>query len=195
MFCLSRNYASAEITPHPKLRLSPTFTKSNHNKMTTEREQRLQKRKEVAATKAEVRSRFTAVRALPGPVKNCLRSLVSFKDSLALEVKTLRDARLKDEETLKESEDEVKTLRDTRIKDDETIKLQKEAIQLLEEGHATLKSLVQNLTRDNEILLKQNNLLSSSYEDVLNEHKKLVSAVNTAGSCLAEASMAVNIVM
>ena len=142
--------------------------------MTTEREQRLQKRKEVAATKAEVRSRFTAVRSLPEPVKNCLRSLVSFKDSLALEVKTLRDARLKDEETLKESENEL-----AKVKKDNDI----------------LKSLCQDMTRDNEILQKQNDLLGSSYEDILNEHKKLLSAVNTAGSCLAEASMAVNIVM
>ena len=99
---------------------------------------------------------------------------MSFKDSLALEVKTLRDARTKDEEILKESEEEIAAVK----KDNDT-----------------LKSLIQDMTRDNETLQKQNDLLGSSYEDILDEHKKLLSAVNTAGSCLAEASMAVNIVM
>ena len=138
------------------------------------REQRRQKREEDAAIQADVASRFAAVHALPEPVKNCLRGLVSFKDNLVQTNQALRDARLKDEVTLKESEDEL-----AEVKKDNDM----------------LKSVIQDMTRDRLSLQKQNNLLSSSYEDVLNEHKKLLLAVNTAGECLAKASMAVDIVM
>ena len=224
--------------------------------MTTAREQRLQKRKE-AATKAGVHDhRMESVRALPEPVKMCLRSLVAFKDSLVCANKNLRDARLKDEVTLKESEDElvevkhelacqkaanadlwqafkdpeleVKTLRDPRIEENYTKGMQEnediraknkrladanlvllreqvdqdQTIKLLEEGNATLKSLVENLTKGMEegnatleTLEKQNKLLGSSFEDILNEQKKLLKAVDTAGNLLANASLAQSIVM
>ena len=62
-----------------------------------------------------------------------------------------------------------------------------------DEDIATLKSVIQNLTRDNDELNKQNKLIGSAYEDIANEQKKLFHAVNTAGKVLAMASRAQNI--
>ena len=195
--------------------------------MTTSREQRLRERtyakeqrsqkvQDDVAIQAEVDSRYAAIHGLPEPVKNCLRGLVSCKDSLAREVLHLREARVKDEATLKESEDELEEVKhtlqcQTTATEDcfQAFKDMEKEKDKLQEGNATLRNVIQNMTLDNQKLedassemekrddevVQQNNLLSKSFEDILNEQKKLLKAVDTAGSLLANASMAQSIVM
>ena len=64
-----------------------------------------------------------------------------------------------------------------------------------DEDIATLKSVIQNLTCDNDEFDKQNSLLRKMYEDSINEQKKLFLALNTAGQVLAAATRAQRIAM
>ena len=64
-----------------------------------------------------------------------------------------------------------------------------------DEDIATLKSVIQNLTCDNDEFDKQNSLLRKMYEDAINEQKKLLLALNTAGQVLAAATRAQRIAM
>ena len=90
---------------------------------------------------------------------------------------------------------QVENLQDLGITQAATIKDLTEDVAKKDEGIAGLQSVIQNLTRDNDELDKQNQLLGSSYEDIVNEQKKLFHAVNTAGQALAIAPRAQSIVM
>ena len=90
---------------------------------------------------------------------------------------------------------QVENLQDLSIGQAATIKDLTEDVAKKDEDIATLKSVIQNLTRDNDELNKQNKLIGSAYEDIANEQKKLFHAVNTAGQVLAMAKRAQSIVM
>ena len=90
---------------------------------------------------------------------------------------------------------QVENLQDLGITQAATIKDLTEDVAKKDEGIAGLQSVIQNLTRDNDELDKQNQLIGKSYEDIMNEQKQLLAAVNNAGYVLAMATRAQNIVM
>ena len=145
--------------------------------MVTTRSLRAEKRTAAKALGGSVltnKVRFTRLETSEQQPTPVLRDLVYHKNRLQHQVENLQDLSIGQAATIKDLTEDV-------AKKDEDI--------------ATLKSVIQNLTRDNDELDKQNQLLGSSYEDTVNEQKKLFRAVNTAGQVLAIAPRAQSIVM
>ena len=138
--------------------------------MVTTRSLRAEKRTAAKALGGSVltnKVRFTTLVSSEQQPTPVLRDLVYLKNGLQHQVVNLQDLSIGQAATIKDLTEDV----------------------------AALKSAIQNLNRDNDELDKQNQLLGSSYEDIVNEQKKLFHAVNTAGQVLASASMAQSIVM
>ena len=145
--------------------------------MVTSRSLRAEKRTAAKALGGSVltnKVRFSTLVTSEQQATPAMKELVYFKNRLQHQVVNLQDFIITQAATIKDLTDEIE-------KKNEDI--------------ATLKSVIQNLTRDNDELDKQNQLLGSSYEDIVNEQKKLFHAVNTAGQVLAMASRAQSIVM
>ena len=145
--------------------------------MVTTRSLRAEKRTAAKALGGSVltsKVRFTMLVSSEQQPTPVLRDLVYLKNGLQHQVVNLQDLSIRQAATIKDLTEDV-------AKKDEDI--------------ATLKSAIQNLTADNDELDKQNQLLGSSYEDIINEQKKLLHAVNTAGQVLAIAARAQSIVM
>jgi chromosome segregation ATPase len=145
--------------------------------MVTTRSLRAEKRTAAKALGGSVltnKVRFTRLETSEQQPTPVLRELMYHKNRLQHQVENLQDLGITQAATIKDLTDEIE-------KKDEDI--------------ATLKSVIQNLTRDNDELDKQNQLIGKVYEDIMNEQKQLLAAVNNAGYVLAMATRAQNVVM
>ena len=145
--------------------------------MVTTRSLRVEKRTAAKALGGSVltnKVRFTWLETSEQQPTPVLRELVYHKNRLQHQVENLQDLGITQTATIKDLTEDV-------AKKDEDI--------------AGLQSVIQNLTRDNDELDKQNQLIGKSYEDIMNEQKQLLGAVNNAGYVLAMATRAQNIVM
>ena len=165
--------------------------------MVTTRSLRAEKRTAAKALGGSVltnKVRFSTLVTSEQQATPVMRELVYHKNRLQHQVVNLQDLNINQAATIKDLTAEIENYK-TLLHNVVQHKQAEKDVAKKDEDIATLKSVIQNLTADNEELVKQNNLLSSSFEDILNEQKKLLHAVNTAGQVLAIAPRAQSIVM
>ena len=181
--------------------------------MVTTRSLRAEKRTAAKALGGSVltnKVRFTRLETSEQQPTPVLRELMYTKNRLQHQVENLQDLGITQAAKIKDLTDEIdnyKTLlRNAYAKKDidiaaleSTIANYKSLLQDVEpqysdakkdEDNAMLKSVIQDLTRDNEEFDKQSTLLLKEYKKITEEQKALYRAVNTAGQVLAMASRA-----
>ena len=175
--------------------------------MVTTRSLRAEKRTAARALGGSVltnKVRFTRLETSEQQPTPVLRELMYTKNRLQHQVENLQDLGITQAATIKDLTDEIENYKTLLLSWEKTVEPENCSLRgracaqdfaKKDEDIATLRSVIQNLTRDNDELNKQNKLIGSAYEDIANEQKKLFHAVNTAGKVLAMASRAQNIVM
>ena len=170
--------------------------------MTTTRALRAEKRTAATALGGSVltnKVRFTQLQTSEQMTTPVLRELLYTKNRLQHQVENLQDLSVTQAAKIQELTDEVEqyktSLCEVQREARESIANLKNVIQGLTRTNQKLEDACSEMDKRNDELVKQNNLLSKSFEDILNEQKKLLKAIDTAGSVLANASMAQSIVM
>ena len=146
--------------------------------MVTTRSLRAEKRTAAKALGGSVltnKVRFTQLESSEQQPTPVLRELMYHKNRLQHQVVNLQDYIITQAATIKDLTEEVVQYRTLLHNVEPQYSEAKK-----DEDTATLKSVIQNLTADNETL-------GSMYAELINEQKQLFNAANTAGQGLADA--------